>query len=208
MTRDQMNRDTNQSSPNTLRDQPGQNAGLNAPFSTNQNANPAEQLTVIGADTKIKGEMFFEKSARILGQFEGKIGAKGEVQVGASALCKAAIEAERVVVDGAVSGPIHARDRLTLTRNARVQGDLTAGTLVVAEGASFVGHCNVGPKAKELAGGDLKAQNINQNNNQYGTNAQGFNEAKPNTPVYANDDEFRPPWAQGFGQNGSNGTAA
>jgi cytoskeletal protein CcmA (bactofilin family) len=160
-------------------------------------AGPADQMTVIGADTKIKGEMYFEKSARILGQFEGKIGAKGEVQVGASALCKAAIEAERVIVDGAVSGPIHARDRLTLTANARVQGDLTAGTLVVAEGASFVGHCNVGPRAKELAGGEVARQNTATNQplrtNSY---APTYNEPKPAAPAFAAaDDDFRPPWA-------------
>lgn len=108
------------------------------------------EMTVIGPDTRIKGEMYFEKSARILGSFEGKIAAQGEVQIGVGALCTAAVEAERVIVDGRVVGPITARDRLTLTSNAQVQGDLTAGTLVVAEGASFVGHCNVGPHAQEM----------------------------------------------------------
>jgi len=112
-------------------------------------ADPPE-LTVIGPDTTIKGEMFFEKSARILGTFEGRITAQGEVQIGQSAHCAAAVEAQRVVVDGSVTGPIHAHERLTLTANAQVRGDITAGTLVVAEGASFVGQCSVGPRAQEL----------------------------------------------------------
>ena len=114
----------------------------------NQPALP--EMTVIGPDTRIKGEMFFEKSARILGQFEGKIIAQGEVQIGNGAECNAAVEAQRIVVDGKVNGPIAAHDRLTLTENAQVQGDITAGTLVVAEGASFVGNCNVGPRAQEI----------------------------------------------------------
>ncbi|MFK7884653.1 MAG: polymer-forming cytoskeletal protein [Phycisphaerales bacterium] len=118
---------------------------------TNTQPTSLPEMTVIGPDTKIKGEMFFEKSARILGSFEGKIAAHGEVQIGSGAQCNAAVEAERIIVDGNVNGPITARDRLTLTANAKVQGDLTAGTLVVAEGASFVGHCNVGPHAQELA---------------------------------------------------------
>ena len=112
--------------------------------------NNSPEMTVIGADTTIKGEMFFEKSARILGNFEGKITAQGEVHIGNGANCNAAIEAQSVIVDGLVNGPIVARGQLTLTANAQVQGDLTAGTLVVAQGASFVGHCNVGPAAQEL----------------------------------------------------------
>jgi cytoskeletal protein CcmA (bactofilin family) len=120
--------------------------------------NDLPEMTVIGPDTKIKGEMYFEKSARILGSFEGKITAQGEVQIGVGALCNAAVEADRVIVDGRVHGPITARDRLTLTANAQVQGDLTAGTLVVAEGASFVGHCQVGPHAQELTKGNSAEQ--------------------------------------------------
>jgi cytoskeletal protein CcmA (bactofilin family) len=117
-----------------------------------QNTHPANnEMTVIGPDTRISGEMTFDKSARILGAFEGKIIAQGEVQIGPSADCRAAIDAKRVVVDGAVTGPIHARERLTLSPNARVTGDITAGTLIVAEGASFVGQCQVGPQAAELS---------------------------------------------------------
>lgn len=141
------------------------------------------ELTVIGADTRIKGEMFFDKSARILGKFEGRIAAKGEVQVGQGAVCQAAVEAERVIVDGAVEGPIVARERLTLTANATVRGDLTAGTLVVAEGATFVGNCNVGPRAKEIA----KDKSLGE--------AAAITEPKP-TPARLDDDpQFRPPWA-------------
>ncbi|MEM9559599.1 MAG: polymer-forming cytoskeletal protein [Planctomycetota bacterium] len=159
----------------------------------------AQAMTVIGADTTIKGEMFFEKSARILGNFEGKITAKGEVQVGATAVCQAALEAERIIVDGTVQGPITARERLTLTANARVQGDLTAGTLVVAEGASFVGQCNVGPRAKEIAGGE----SMNR--------ATTIAETKPaGTPTMQGDAdaEFRPPWTNDQSTTGASSTGA
>jgi len=106
-----------------------------------------EQITVIGQDTHIKGEMAFDRTARILGGFEGRITSKGEVQVGHTATCKATIEAEHVVVDGAVEGDVTARDKITLNANANIQGDLTATTLVVAEGATFHGQCRVGPQA-------------------------------------------------------------
>jgi len=103
--------------------------------------------TVIGPDTHIKGEMVFDSTARILGTFEGRIVAKGEVQIGEGAACKASVEGTNVIVDGVIEGDVTARERVQLNTRARVIGDVTATTLVVAEGASFVGHCRVGGDA-------------------------------------------------------------
>ena len=131
----------------------------NQQANTSPTQSSAPEMTVIGTDTRIKGEMFFEKSAKILGGFEGKITAQGEVQISKGANCNAAIDSQSVIVDGQVTGPIIAHGQLTLTANAQVQGDLTAGTLVVAQGASFVGHCNVGPAAQELLGNNQSTSN-------------------------------------------------
>ncbi len=108
--------------------------------------------TVIGPDTHIKGEMVFDSTARILGTFEGRIVAKGEVQIGEGAACKASVEGSNVIVDGILEGDVTARDRVQLNAQARVIGDVTATTLVVAEGASFVGHCRVGGEAGQGGG--------------------------------------------------------
>jgi len=158
--------------------------------------NNSPEMTVIGADTTIKGEMFFEKSARILGNFEGKITAQGEVHIGNGANCNAAVEAEQIIVDGSVQGPLFARDRLTLTENAQVQGDLTAGTLVVAQGASFVGHCNVGPKANDMTG---NTQITTTHSNQQAIPTQATNtEPKSNITTQL---DLTPPWAQTTGSS-------
>lgn len=109
------------------------------------------QITVIGRDAKIKGELSFDNSAKILGGFEGKIVAKGEVIIGETANCRATVEAGTVIVDGPIEGDIIAKDRIQLTPKAKVKGDITASSLSVGEGASFVGHCKVGPDAVRLS---------------------------------------------------------
>ena len=162
---------------------------------TTQPQSTTPEMTVIGADTSIKGEMFFEKSARILGNFEGKITAQGEVHIGNGAHCNAAVEAEKIIVDGSVQGPLFARDQLTLTANAQVQGDLTAGTLVVAQGASFVGHCNVGPKANDMTG--TNTQTTQTTNTTIPT--QAIN-TEPKTNLTTQLD-LTPPWAQTTGSS-------
>ncbi len=113
----------------------------------------SNQTTIIGADTKIKGEMSFEATARLLGQFEGKINAKGELQVADSATCRAAVEANKVVVDGVIEGNVAARERIELNAKAKMKGDITSARLIVAEGASLVGHVTVGPEAGKAGPG-------------------------------------------------------
>lgn len=105
------------------------------------------QITVIGPDTRIKGEMSFERTARVLGEFEGKISTAGELQIGGSARCKAALEAGTLIVDGLVEGDVLARERVQLNGSAKIIGDIVAEKLIVSEGASFSGHCRVGPEA-------------------------------------------------------------
>lgn len=114
-------------------------------------ADTQKTTTVIGPDTHIKGEMVFDSTARILGTFEGRVVAKGEIQIGEGATCKAAVEGATVVVDGLIEGDVTARERVQLNAKARVMGDIVANTLVVAEGASFSGHCRVGADAVKNA---------------------------------------------------------
>src|SRR5690606_28383062 len=97
--------------------------------------------------------------AKILGDIEGTIVTKGDLQIGAGANCKADIDAQRLAVDGAVTGSATARDRLELAANAKIEGDLITAKLVGTEGATFVGYCRVGPEAaKAMANGQTSAR--------------------------------------------------
>ena len=115
-------------------------------------AEPNEKTTVIGPDTQIKGDMTFDSSARVLGRIEGKIKGKGQLHVAEGARCTAELDASQIVVDGTVDGNIRAAERVQLNAQARVTGDLVAAKLVVAEGASFNGHVNVGADAAKAPG--------------------------------------------------------
>jgi cytoskeletal protein CcmA (bactofilin family) len=111
--------------------------------------NTNTQMTVIGPDTQIKGEMTFNSTAKLMGMFEGKITAKGELQVAEGATCKASVDAGKVMVDGVVEGNVTATERVQLNAKSRMKGDLVALRLIVAEGAAFTGHVSVGPDARK-----------------------------------------------------------
>lgn len=101
--------------------------------------------TVVGADSHFKGELTFERTAKINGKFDGKITGKGELQVSQNAVCKADVEASGVQVDGLVEGNLNAKDTVKLNGSGIVRGDITASKMVMSEGASFHGMCAVGP---------------------------------------------------------------
>ena len=107
---------------------------------------PHEQVTVLGAGAKFKGELTLEGAGRIHGVFEGTIKAD-ELQIGETGTCHANIEGGTIIIEGTHQGDLVARDCLQLSNKANVQGDVTATSLAVAQGATFIGRCIVGPDA-------------------------------------------------------------
>ena len=107
-----------------------------------------DETTVIGADSHFNGELKFEKTAKIVGRFDGAIVGKGELNVAQSATCKANIEANNATIDGTVEGNVSTRDTVRLNANSVIRGDIVAAKMVMAEGASFSGRCEIGGNGK------------------------------------------------------------
>ena len=108
---------------------------------------PDEYPTIIGADAKFKGELSFQGSVKIDGAFEGNISTPGPVYVSKTGKVKAEMQAGEVSIDGAVAGNVSSEGRVTLNSTCKLKGDLRAGKLMVKEGATLSGHCEVGPNA-------------------------------------------------------------
>jgi len=102
--------------------------------------------TIIGADAKFKGELDFEKGVRVFGQFEGTIRTKGQLHVAQGARVAADVTAGNIDVDGEVKGNLSASGKVHLKASAKLEGDLRTSRLEVADGATFVGNCIVGPQ--------------------------------------------------------------
>jgi cytoskeletal protein CcmA (bactofilin family) len=49
---------------------------------------------------------------------------------------------------------------LFLKANARINGDIQTGKLVVEVGASFTGNCSMGPLIKDIKNADRPAQKL------------------------------------------------
>lgn len=115
-------------------------------------AREGEFTTIIGADAQFKGELSFQGGVRIDGQLEGTVQTKGKILVSKGGKLRAEVKAGSVAVEGQVDGNLTADDKIELRASAQLRGDVKASKLLVVEGATFVGRCEVGVPAGAPAG--------------------------------------------------------
>ncbi len=131
--------------------------------------NNGEYPTVIGADAVFKGELKFEKGVRLLGNFDGQIESSGNLLVADGATLSGDVKAGNVQIDGVMQGNLEATGKVKLAASARLEGDLRTARLEVADGATFVGKCSVGPNNARGSGA----------NSGGGSSAAGKSDDKP-----------------------------
>lgn len=99
--------------------------------------------TLIGADTRIQGDISFTGGLRIDGHVKGSVLAKGDAPctlvLSENAKIEGKIEVSHVVVNGTVMGPVHASEYVELQPKARVSGDVFYKTLEMHLGAIVEG---------------------------------------------------------------------
>ncbi len=113
--------------------------------------NKDDYATVIGPDAEFKGELTFQGGVRVDGKFEGSISTSGKVLVSKGGELKAEVKSNSLVLEGRLIGNLSAQDRVELRATGQMHGDLKAAKLLVVEGATFVGRCEVGPGVKSDA---------------------------------------------------------
>jgi cytoskeletal protein CcmA (bactofilin family) len=100
--------------------------------------------SLIGAGTTVRGDVVFSGGLRIDGTVEGNVttadGQTGTLVVSEQARIRGKVSVSHVVVNGAVEGPILARDYLELQAKARVDGDVTYRSLEMQVGAVVEGR--------------------------------------------------------------------
>jgi cytoskeletal protein CcmA (bactofilin family) len=109
---------------------------------------PAEERRTtawIGQGVVIEGKISSAQDLRIDGTVEGTIEVgQHALIVGDSAIIRANLVAKTIVISGAVTGNVTATETIELQPSASVEGDVTARSLVMADGALIKGRVDVG----------------------------------------------------------------
>ena len=112
--------------------------------------------SLIGAGTRVDGNIVFSGGLRIDGEVRGSIscesGLEGTLVISEKASVEGAITVGHVVVNGTVIGPVFAGESLELLPAARVTGDVEYHQIEMQQGAVIQGRLihQVSAKAVEL----------------------------------------------------------
>jgi len=106
----------------------------------------------IGKSISIRGDLTGNEDMVIEGQVEGKVDLpNNQLTVGANGKLKAEIHAKSVVIIGHVEGNVYGIERVEIQATGRVEGDVNAPKLVVAEGAQLNGAIQMTQKTQRGA---------------------------------------------------------
>ena len=98
----------------------------------------AEQLTIIGAQLTIDGDVECHGDVQIFGLVEGNV--RGEtVIVEYGGLVEGGVFAQKLVIAGAVNGPVTATD-IRVEGTAKIIGNITHNMLTIEPGAILEGR--------------------------------------------------------------------
>ena len=100
--------------------------------------------SLIGAGTKIEGNISFAGGLRVDGEIQGNVTAVADqastLVVSEHASIEGEIRVSHLVVNGSLNGPVFATDTLELQGNARLRGDVHYNTLEMHLGAIVEGR--------------------------------------------------------------------
>ena len=109
------------------------------------------ELVILGKTTSFTGILKFDTTLRIQGTFKGTIDATGDLIVDKEAI----VDADHVTVNsltvyGSISGTVHALNKVDMMSGAKVQGDVSALRLRIADGVLFEGKCKMTTLEKDI----------------------------------------------------------
>ena len=108
-------------------------------------------VVTFGKQTSFNGVLKFQETLLVQGQFKGTIEASGALIVDRDAVVDAdKINVSSLTVYGTVIGEVHALDKVDMMSGAKVDGDVTAARLRIADGVLFTGQCNMTGIDKEI----------------------------------------------------------
>jgi cytoskeletal protein CcmA (bactofilin family) len=99
----------------------------------------------LGPNDSLEGKLTYGGSMTVDGgHAEGEFRIGGNIEIGNGTVVKALLEASNVTIKGEVEGKLTARDKLTLAKSAKLNGDVQVKRLQIEDGATLNGYVRMG----------------------------------------------------------------
>ena len=114
--------------------------------------------TYIAPNSEFQGTLHVEGDLLVDGIVHGTVEVQGDMQISESGLVEGPeVRARNLTVYGVRKARVLVEGKLTLSRTARLEGDVTASALSVEEGAFYVGYIDTG-ETRSLSGGRTRPE--------------------------------------------------
>ena len=116
----------------------------------------AGSTSLVSREVLIEGEISGQENLHVDGRIKGVIRLSGDLFVGAGGSVEAEIDARNIVVQGTLSGKVTARQQLEIQPTGRFNGECTAASIEIREGAVFEGTTRmINPPAPQSGSGPV-----------------------------------------------------
>jgi cytoskeletal protein CcmA (bactofilin family) len=127
----------------------------------NKSSKPQNRIdSLIGATTRIDGNVTFSGGIRLDGVINGNVSAEPDqaavLVLSEHARIDGEVKASHLVVNGAINGPVHASETIELQSNARIRGDVHYKSMEMQLGAVVEGRLVHVALASEVRPVELK----------------------------------------------------
>jgi cytoskeletal protein CcmA (bactofilin family) len=105
---------------------------------------PPGQVNIIGQGTVIEGGLQANSDVRISGKVIGNVNVEGKTVITPEGVVEGEIRSSHADIAGRIEGEVFVQERLVLKDSAVVNGDIHTAKLVIEDGATFTGTCDMG----------------------------------------------------------------
>ena len=120
-------------------------------------AEHAEITAFLGKGTEFKGVLSFGGTIRVDGKVDGEVVSKDTLICGDEALLLGEIGVGTLILSGKVVGNVSASEKVHLLAPAVVEGTIKTPKLIIEEGVTFDGKCEM---ASQKKAGDQKVVSL------------------------------------------------
>ena len=119
----------------------------------NESKKDGQKRIVLGPNDSLEGKLQYDGHMQVDGgRAEGEFRVSGNIDIGSGTTVRALLEGSNVTVNGEVEGRLTARDKLTLGKSAKLNGDVQVKRLQIADGASLNGYVRMGDVEQQAHG--------------------------------------------------------
>jgi cytoskeletal protein CcmA (bactofilin family) len=108
----------------------------------------SEISAFLGKGTEFKGVLSFEGTIRVDGKIEGEVISKDTLIAGDGAFLQGEISVGTIISSGKIVGNINASQQVHLLAPANIQGNIKTPKLIIEEGVTFDGKCEMAGEKK------------------------------------------------------------